>query len=420
MAINPNIALGIRTPDLGNSLARGVQMGGRLQELRALAEERKRGEQSRNALASLITGQGGAEQQNALAQADPALAMEYRQFQAEQDQAQREQIKSRTAERAARFVALAPKSPRLAISLLQSELQRDDITQIERENIAENLQRIQQEGIDPVFQETQAEIQALVRTGALEAGPDPIKLSEGQQLRTPQGELIAQGTPKNESRVVFDAAGNAFRVNDRTGQIQPLQIQGQAGGDQAGGQSGTGFVTKEEQKKQAQAGQAFDSLQSTLTSNNFVLETIEEVLPRVDSFTAGPAGVALNKIPGTEARDVAAKLDTIKANIGFEELNEMRRNSPTGGALGQVTEREIAFLQALQGNLEASQSPTQLKQNLQRLKKGIQESNKRLRQAYIRDFGEGSLDQAPSRIQNAGGKRPQVEGGGAIDFSELE
>ena len=52
-------------------------------------------------------------------------------------------------------------------------------------------------------------------------------------------------------------------------------------------------------------------------------------------------------VPGTEAQATAAKLDTIKANIGFDKLQKMRDASPTGGALGQVSERELGFLQSL-------------------------------------------------------------------------
>jgi hypothetical protein len=63
----------------------------------------------------------------------------------------------------------------------------------------------------------------------------------------------------------------------------------------------------------------------------------------------------------------------VKANAGFDRLQEMRNNSPTGGALGQVSEREIAFLQSTIGNLEQSQSADQLRQNLNRVWNAYQE-----------------------------------------------
>ncbi|WP_171172597.1 hypothetical protein [Ruegeria sp. HKCCA0370] len=80
-------------------------------------------------------------------------------------------------------------------------------------------------------------------------------------------------------------------------------------------------------------------------------------------------GSLLSGLPESAARDFQATIDTIKANLGFEELQAMKDASPTGGALGQVTEREIAFLQAIQGNLDAAQSPERLLSVLKEIKK---------------------------------------------------
>jgi hypothetical protein len=45
----------------------------------------------------------------------------------------------------------------------------------------------------------------------------------------------------------------------------------------------------------------------------------------------------------------------------------MRANSPTGGALGSITEGERAALESVLGSLEQSQSKEQLQYNLKRL-----------------------------------------------------
>lgn len=73
-------------------------------------------------------------------------------------------------------------------------------------------------------------------------------------------------------------------------------------------------------------------------------------------------------VPGTPAHDVAKLIETVKANAGFDRLQAMRDASPTGGALGQVTERELSFLQSAIGNLEQSQSKAQLLFNLDRVR----------------------------------------------------
>ena len=58
---------------------------------------------------------------------------------------------------------------------------------------------------------------------------------------------------------------------------------------------------------------------------------------------------------------------TIQSIIGFERLDRMRQESPTGGALGQVAIKELDFLQAALGSLQQEQSSKQLLENLKRL-----------------------------------------------------
>jgi len=101
-----------------------------------------------------------------------------------------------------------------------------------------------------------------------------------------------------------------------------------------------------------------------------VIGIIDNVLPKISGLnTAGVAGKALSFVPGSDAYDVARNIETIKANIGFKELSDMRQASPTGGALGQVAVQELNFLQAAISNLDVGQSPQQLRDNLSKVKK---------------------------------------------------
>jgi len=67
--------------------------------------------------------------------------------------------------------------------------------------------------------------------------------------------------------------------------------------------------------------------------------------------TTGLPGAVLRFGP-TEARTLQNLITQIQANLGFEELAEMRANSPNGSALGSVTEKETALLQATRGVLD--------------------------------------------------------------------
>jgi hypothetical protein len=147
---------------------------------------------------------------------------------------------------------------------------------------------------------------------------------------------------------------------------------------------------KERATTYAEGEKSLPKLQSRVTSatdsNERVVQKIEQVESRAGLNTAGIGGVMLSQLPGSEARDVQADLQTIKANIGFDELQEMRENSPTGGALGQVAVQEIEFLQSVLANLEQDQSVEQFKRNLGEAKSAIKQSNQRIIEAYNRDI----------------------------------
>lgn len=97
---------------------------------------------------------------------------------------------------------------------------------------------------------------------------------------------------------------------------------------------------------------------------DLVMGNIDKVLPEISGWTTGPGGKLLGTIWGTPAYDLQSSINTIKANIGFQQLQQMRYESPTGGALGQVAVQELEFLQAALGNLETAQSPQNVRDAL--------------------------------------------------------
>ena len=124
--------------------------------------------------------------------------------------------------------------------------------------------------------------------------------------------------------------------------------------------------------------------QSKVANSDNAIELIDEILPRVNILTAGFLTPAISQ-PGSPAFNLKKDIDSILAFLGFNELATMRDNSPTGGALGQVAVRELELLQAAKANIENSQSPKQLRRNLDRLKRILTEDRKRLDTAYNRE-----------------------------------
>jgi spore germination cell wall hydrolase CwlJ-like protein len=114
-----------------------------------------------------------------------------------------------------------------------------------------------------------------------------------------------------------------------------------------------------------------DRRRHELTQGGIVVQDIDRALKETKDAkipVTGLVGQAASYIPGTAAHNVSKLVDTIKSNAGFQQLQQMRQSSPTGGALGSITERELYMLQAAIGNLEQSQDEKQFKDNLKRVK----------------------------------------------------
>jgi hypothetical protein len=128
-----------------------------------------------------------------------------------------------------------------------------------------------------------------------------------------------------------------------------------------------------------------------LTSLNqqwdLVEDTIDTALEQTSPFTAG-VGAWTKVIPASPAKNLEQSLESIKANIGFDKLQDMRANSPTGGALGQVSDFENKLLQSVKGSLQQNQSVSQLVANLKRVKSDLQQLRKAKQEAFQTDFKE--------------------------------
>jgi len=83
---------------------------------------------------------------------------------------------------------------------------------------------------------------------------------------------------------------------------------------------------------------------SQMSGASKVLRNIDEALDTIGWRSTGWGGALFQKLPNSEARSLKNLLDPIQANIGFDRLTQMRNESKTGGALGQVSERELKLL----------------------------------------------------------------------------
>lgn len=146
--------------------------------------------------------------------------------------------------------------------------------------------------------------------------------------------------------------------------------------------SDAGYLTEGRQK--------LPKLQRTLQAKELINQSLDEkmnsIAARASGFTTGFGGSILSMAPGSPAYDLRKDVDTLLANAGFDRLQEMRDNSPTGGALGQVAVVELQMLQSAAQALYASQSKEQFLTNLQAFKEQRAASLDNIRAAYEQDY----------------------------------
>lgn len=95
-----------------------------------------------------------------------------------------------------------------------------------------------------------------------------------------------------------------------------------------------------------------DTVQASLFATDNVLTTIDKALGLTDEYwTVGYDITKLLPLP-TDAKTMDGYTNTLKANLAFDRLQQMRDNSKTGGALGQVSNIELGLLQSSVASLD--------------------------------------------------------------------
>ncbi len=102
-----------------------------------------------------------------------------------------------------------------------------------------------------------------------------------------------------------------------------------------------------------------------------MLNNLTKARDLVSWDSTGIVGQVMKNVGGSKAVNLGERLKTVKTLIGFDKLQQMRNNSPTGGALGAITEKELAFLQSVEGSLETIQSDKQLAEVLDEVEASI-------------------------------------------------
>jgi len=107
---------------------------------------------------------------------------------------------------------------------------------------------------------------------------------------------------------------------------------------------------QERRRKQAKKGEGGDVMATN------VLQTAGRARNLTSGWTTG-YGQLLAGLPATDARELKAEVDALQAIASSENLNRMRQESPTGGALGNVSDADIKLLKDKSGALDPMSKP---------------------------------------------------------------
>jgi hypothetical protein len=196
---------------------------------------------------------------------------------------------------------------------------------------------------------------------------------------------IAQARVENAARVNQPAMDlsptNAYVATTPKGRVKAFET------DEAIRQKAAELEIESQKKKESAAPKAQASLADFEAKVKNMNSVIDQAINDVGMLSAGYIGQKTKDVGGTPAANLAATLETIKADAAFTELQKMRDNSPTGGALGSTTEKELDLLASAQAAMSQIQSPERLKDALKKYKELRTQSLQRVKKAFEQQYG---------------------------------
>lgn len=149
------------------------------------------------------------------------------------------------------------------------------------------------------------------------------------------------------------------------------------------------YKTKtDERKREQNFTKARSYIEDYEAKRNNILSTVQRAMALVNPLAASSGSSILANLGGTEATDLRSLLETIKANLTIAELQKMRQNSPTGGAMGNSSDKDIELLGAVTQSIKPEQSVNQLKENLARIALQVNDAFTRQKQYYQSDYSD--------------------------------
>jgi hypothetical protein len=225
---------------------------------------------------------------------------------------------------------------------------------------------ITEDGVDPRYIEAQ-------QADGASGGPRVQSAFTGQDNQRyaimSDGSVRPLGVNERNPFQIVDFGGLPTAVDRITGETQELSSIDEVASNEAVTTEATETakqnVTAKAEDRQARIGFA-------RRANNQIPK-LEAAIKAVDDAikTSNARNTGAIKVPFSGVQALGGLLTTLEANLAFNELGDMRRNSPTGGALGNVSEGELRLLGSTIANLSQDQSEGRLDKNLETVKASL-------------------------------------------------
>lgn len=277
-------------------------------------------------------------------------------------------------------------------------------------------------------------LKGLLQQPTAPSAPPSSGQSTAPQVRGPQGQMVT--TDEQGRRVVIPpeeqaTAAAAFDAGNRGEQVTmrpPMAPQTAPVSDQLTAPRQPVAVPADLMalpvkarmdtfnKRMAEVPVQTAHINSAAASLDNVADTARLILnhPSLSAAT-GITGTITTKIPGFGPYNVQQIIDSLEAKLAFASLGDLRSQSKTGGALGQVSDREEAMLQKAIASVKLAQNETDVKRALQDVINYSVGAKDRLIKAYEQTYAQPP-DLTRYNTITQKGQQPSREGGGQVSY----
>lgn len=212
---------------------------------------------------------------------------------------------------------------------------------------------------------------------------------------------IRKDTTRPVTNVSVAAPVTPVTIQDPNDPSKAIVVDGRTGkfiGASVKEGPGVDLTAKERQAREAKYPQATAAIKTYESKSEELAKDLETLAnhPGLD----GISGFIFGRTPSGTKDSMAAqeKYNSIVARGGFKELADMRASSPTGGALGNVSNQEGQFLRDAFASIGRTQSKDDLAAALIDAAKRVRESKSRVREAYdmTYEYRDSAAPKAPA------------------------